>query len=109
MKLPTASETKHTSAAVAGNIHLFKEVIQPILFVTQLSPLVNFDMLEEAVDLSPGVRVRRLVSCEIEDWVNGANSQQISAMPVYQLRSLHCAFEITHRLDKDEYGADAPA
>jgi hypothetical protein len=104
---------KHKSAIFDAEVFeaTFAQLISyieesPFLSVTQLSPLVNFDMAEEAIDLSPGVRVRRLNAQEVENWVNGANSQQIIAMPVYQLRLLHCAIEITHRLSKGEYGYD---
>lgn len=86
--------------------NMFTQVISPLLSEkiksTWLSPLLNIEFEADHIDITEHVRIRRLSTQEVEQWLN--SSQEIGFWPMlpFEIANLQYVIEIVYQYNKSD-------
>jgi hypothetical protein len=66
-----------------------------------LSPLLNVRLSLDSIEISPGLRLRRLTTDELEGWLNSTSPILATQWPFPGLIDLQCAVEVSREIPPD--------
>ncbi|MFP4642360.1 MAG: hypothetical protein ACLFPU_09340 [Dehalococcoidia bacterium] len=78
-----------------------KDVFSPDITVTELSPLMNFEMESDQIQISDNLWLRQLSTDELEGWLNSERLLTVQPLSTHELLQLESAVEIMYQQERN--------